>query len=295
MHLIWLFVLMTGCASKWDPHRNGATKRTHAEVLLSLSRDERLPASPVPQVEANLKDLQKVRPGKFAVYVFPKVTEINRKASSSEESYLTKPRAFEVSLIALSPCKAFIEGSLFAKNAPEKVFPKLLAQTKRECAIIEVTDLELARRGKGQLKQDDRLSMRLFVDDSYMVHGTDTDLFVDNGDYRTVKVVNADEVAVSAGLTLFPINLSAKQASVQMSQVDTHFKAQLDGIAVHQIQSRYSRNFALTRCQGAMLDFKDELGARVKVGWCRGLPWPSYSETSNFVSVTQPLSVGGVR
>lgn len=295
MRLIWLFVLLTGCASQWDPHRNGATKRTHAEVLLSLSRDERLPASPVPQVEANLKDLQKVRPGKFAVYVFPKITEINRKSATSEESYLSKPRAFEVSLIALSPCKAFIEQGLFAKYGPEKVFPKELAQTKRDCAIIEVTDLELARRGKGQLKRDDRLAMRLFVDDSYLVHGTDTDLFVDNGDRRTVKVLNTEEAAVSAGLTLFPINLSSKQVSAQMSQVDSHFKAQLDGIAVYQIQSRYSQTFSLTRCQGALLDFKDELGAKVKVGWCRGLPWPSYSETTNFVSVTQPLSVGGVR
>lgn len=280
----------------WNPHKNAATKAAHQQVLSELESQQRTPASVTADLGANLADLNRLRPGKFSVFVFPKVSTIHHKTAEPVETYLGAPRAFEVSVIAENPCQQFIQRGLFASLTPRDVYPASLAENRsRRCAILEVTDLQLKNKARGALKPGDALMQRLFLDDAYQVYAVDSVLYETPRSNRTVRVLNDEKLAANSGLSLFPIDLPSRRAKVSTGVPADGFAASLDGVAVHQIRARHLRSFATPRCRGAVTTDRDVLGSQVRIGWCQGMPWPAFSETARFVSVTQPLSLGGQR
>lgn len=278
----------------WNPQKNAATQSVHQQVLAELDQQERTPAALVADVGANLADLSRVRPGKFSIYVFPKITSLHHKTSEPVETYLGPPRAFEVSVVAENPCQQFLQRGLFARLRPQDAFPASLGESRgRRCAIIEVTDLQLKQKSRGLLRPGDTLMQRLFVDDAYTVYAIDAVLYDTPRSDRTVRLVNDENLSSQSGLSLFPIDLPSRRARVSAGDPLRAFGALFDDVAVHQIRARHQRSFVTPECQGAVSSERDALGSLVKVGWCRGLPWPSYSENARFFSVTQPLTLGG--
>jgi hypothetical protein len=267
----------------------------HQEVLALLDSQGRTPASPAGDVGAKLVDLAKLRPGKFEVYVFPKLTNQTNKAMDADDSYLGKPQAFEVSVVAENPCKQFIQRGLFGNLRPADAFPTALANGDRRCAIIEVTDKRLRTINRALLRANDVLMTRLFVDDTYHVHATDRVIHLNAGTVRTIRALGTENSAGFSGLSLFPIDLPPQTAQFAAGKPADSFRTQLDGVTLYQIRRHHSRAFTTSQCSGGVMSYRDDYGANTRIGWCQGLPWPSFIENSRFVSVSQPLSVGGAR
>lgn len=289
--------LLNGCStiqtpSSWNHGKNAATKASHQEVLDELDRSSpRQPASALNELNVEFQDLRKVSPGKFEVYVFPKVSAQTNMEVSADEEYLGPPRIFEVSILAVNPCRQFIQEGLFGKLKPAEAFSSELATNPaRHCAIMEIKDKKLATIDKGLLKQDDQLAVRIFIDDAYRIHATDHIIFETRNQNRVVRRLSDEEVS-TPGLSYFPMELPAGNSRPVKTQVGKHFSKRLDPIAVHQIQKRYSRGFTAPQCDGALFSSKDPLGGKSEVGWCRGIPWPAYGENQRYFSVTQPLRV----
>jgi len=294
---LMLGLIVAGCAhgpSVWSPQKNAATQLAHQEVLAQLESDGRAPASPATELGARLSDLNKVKPGKFEVYVFPKLSNQTRKSWDGEDTYLGKPQAFEVSVVAENPCQQFLLRGLFANLKPAQAFAANLADGDRRCAILEFTDKRLRQLDRARLKRDDVLMTRLFIDDAYQVHATDRVIYQTASAVRTVRMVNSDEAAGFSGLSLFPVDLPAKKSSFVSGSPAQSFSS-IDGVALYQIRRHHLKSFSMPQCQGGVASYKDEYGANAKIGWCRDLPWPSFSETARFISVTQPLVVGGAQ
>lgn len=295
--LLWaLAVLLSGCStftpsSLWDPHKNAATKASHKEVIEELnSQKERRPASIMSELNLNFGDLRRLSPAKFEVYVFPKISSQTMREEMALEEYLGPPRLFEVSIIAVGPCKQFIVEGHFSKYKPNEAFPVNLADADRQCGIMEISDRKLATVDKALLKQDDQLVVRLFIDDSYKVHATDHVIFETRNQNRVVRRVSEEE-GIASGLSYFPMDLPASNARATKAELGKQFSKKLDGVSVHQIQKKYARSFSAPHCDGVVFSSKDPLGGASTVGWCQGTPWPTYLENSRFFSVTQPLRV----
>lgn len=299
MRYLFLATLAWACAHRspqsWEPQKNAATQRVHQQVLAELSEEGRRPASPLVDLSARVSDLNRVRPGKFEVYVFPKVTSQTSKSLDGDEGYLAKPRVFEVSLVAENPCRQFIQRGLFANLRPQEVFPAELAErVERRCAILEVTDKRLRTIGRGELKLNDELKRRVFIDDSYRVHAVDHTIYETPAKNREVRVLNTEGLAMLSGLSLFPVDFPSARAKARATQLQGEFAALLDGIALYQL-GRLNKSFRAVDCEGSVLQDRDDLGSAVRIGWCKGMPWPAYVENERFFAVTQNVSLGGAQ
>jgi hypothetical protein len=288
--------LIASCSTlpkqSFNPNKNDATKFAHQQTIEVLNKsDKREPASPIIELNAKLQSLQKLSPAKFEVYVFPKVNSKINKDLKQDEEYLTQPKVFEISIVAVNPCRQFIHKSLFSKLNPKQVFPESLGvDDSRHCAILEVLDKNLAQINKSLLKADDQLAQRLFIDDEYTVYAIDHTIFESTNKFRMIRRI-IEEDDFGSGLSLFPIDLPKKDAITKEVQLSKSYAKKLDSIALYQIQNRYNKNFASPNCLGVQFTSIDPLGGSSDVGWCKSMPWPSFSDNSRFFSVTQPLSI----
>lgn len=291
------FIFLVGCGHLgpvgWNPQKNSVTTRAHLEILKELDENSGRHPSAIAlnELRINFKDLRFIQPAKFEIYAFPKISSQVVKDATSDEVYLGPPKVFVMNILAVNPCREFIRNGLFSKYRPEEVFPSELSENKeRTCAILEIENSALIRRGKGLLKQDDELVLRIFIDDLYKIHGQDHIKFRSRGDYRVVRRTSELE-NLNSGLSFFPIDLPVPTSETLLTNVSKFFESSLDEIALFQIKHKYSRNFARPFCEGAVFGHKDSFGKTVKVGWCKDTPWPTYTENDHFFSVTVPLKV----
>lgn len=288
---------LAGCVSK--PVDNGtaanpASQRAHDEVVETLlARRERQPANALNAIGARVPDLNRVQPGKFEVYVFPKLSNRANKEATLPEEMLGAPRAFEVSLIADSPCAAYAQKNLFAQLRPLDLFPAELTQSaQRRCAIVEVTAKDVARMNRALLKRDDQVQTRLFLDDEYRLYGYDMTLVDEQRGIRVVRVKNDPQQPSSSGLTLFPVDFPGLESRMSPAANPAQYVQQrVDTVAQQQIRRRHNRAFQVPSCQGNIWQSVDYFGQQVLIGWCRGVPWPHFIENSRFIAITQPLAV----
>jgi hypothetical protein len=295
-----LFLLaMVSCSQlpmaeqRWNPHKNAATENSHQEVIRDLEKHEgRKPATVSQIVSASFKNLNRIKPGKFEIYVFPKINSQHSKELNDEEEYLAPPQVFEVSVVAINPCHQFFQGKLFNKLEPQKAFSAEMAIEKsRQCGILEFTDKKLKTMNKSLLRPDDQLMMRIFIDDTYTIHATDHVIFESRNNNRVVRRI-ADGESIGSGLSLFPIDLPLDDATNTDKQIiSDHFNSKIDPVAIYQIKKRHAKDFTVTNCQGSIFRNKDPLGGKVEIGWCEGLPWPTLIDNGRFFSITQRLSV----
>ena len=289
--------VVVSCASKTvneSAEPNLAAKQVHDDVIeLLLARQDRQPASALSAVGARITDLNRIRPGKFEVYVFPKISNRASKEAAYPEEMLGSPRVFDVSLIAETPCRSFVQQNFFATLRPLDLFPVELTQNpQRRCAIVEVTARDVARANRALLKKDDHVQVRLFLDDEYRLHGYDLTLVDASRGQRVVRVKNDPLSPASSGLSSFPIDLPGIDSRVSAPANPAQYVAQrVDLVAQQQIRRKHNRAFQVPSCQGNIWQSLDYYGQPAMIGWCRGLPWPHFIENSRFISVTQPLVV----
>jgi len=289
-------LIISGCAGLvpriWDPHKNSATQAYHQKVLKELEdNSKRSPASLLSDFKINFRALRALSPAKFEVYVFPKTSSQNSKELDDEDSYLGPPRVFEISILAVNPCSQFIYEGLFSKYRAREAFPIELAEgSNRHCAILQITDKYLMGLDKALLRQDDQLSLRIFIDDNYKLHAIDHIHFVSRGDIKIVRRIGENE-KLSSDLSFFPIDLPFLNSKAKAGPVDQEFSSLLDPVALFQIQQKYSTSFRRPECDGVTISQLDSLNGTTRIGWCQGVPWPSYIENLRFFSVSTPLGV----
>lgn len=286
-----------------------------AEITAELS-DKRGPANTenwqVETLRARLGDLNKVKPGKFEVYVFPKMQTMTHKEVGSSEVILGKPKVHDVSLLAVTSCQFLIQQNGFAKYSPARYFKSDLAKDKKNtCAIIEVTSRDLKNLNRSLLRQGDVLTKRLYVDDKYNIYGLESDFYSkeakqSEGNIQTAGMKFTPGSHATSGLDFLPVDLpsltaldkieSASTSGVFASKgqrTDLTFKNQgllVDSVALRQI-SRLNKSYRAPNCSLRRLAYKDHYRKPVEMYWCEGQPWPQVVNSQQFVAVTQNISV----
>lgn len=302
--LVLLFLILSACSS---PSKNesfesykknfAATSVTSAEEVAWKkfeSKVRRNPTSILAQdLNYKLKDLNKIRPGKFEIYVFPKISTKHMKSTEFSDVLIGKPQVFDVSLLAYSACQKFIESDLFKKYHAQSFFRAEELNDDQGCAIVEITSRSLKKLNRSLISKGDILTYRLFLNDSYQVHGYEIDSFIDGQNLSVTSVKTDPKDPISSGLSLFPVDLPQAFVSEKLNQSkiqDLSIKW-IDNIAINQIKRKLNSKFKIQDCKATLFEYEDYYGNTSKVAWCQGLPWPSYSENDRFVSITQPLLV----
>jgi len=279
---------MSSCSSFYGTKSLAQLK--HEEVIgeLTHKKTERAPASAVTaSLGASLKDLNRISPEKFEVYVFPKVSSRHLKNEDTED-YIGRPEAYEVSVLALSPCKEFIQNNLFGKYSPKEVFPQDLVEGGKHCAIMEYTSKSLRTIGKGELRKDDLLKVRLFLDSEYKIYATDYEYY-QSPSKTSVTRLKSDGVEVYTGLNLYPTELPSTQSKAVKTNLRDLYEGKIDDVSVFQVRKKLNQSFSLPDCRATLFSQKNSLGESTSIGWCEKMPWPSYIENSRFISIIQPL------
>ena len=287
--LITALGLATGCATSSKSPLQAYNERVDAEIAKHQTRTPAASAVSASSLGARFDDLRKA--GTFEVYVFPKSSNITSRVKGKVEVDLMKPQKFEVSPFAISPCKAFKDG--FQKQIGANLIFK--DASAPNCAAIRVTSVAMKTVNKALIRNGDRLSETIFLDDTYANYGIQHEIYR-NG--QTKEMIAQDWEASepsSSGLTNFPIDLPNFQRleTSMTARVNEDFSEDLDGLALLQAK-KLKKGFQWPSCgQGSLITYKDNLGSTVRVGWCNNQPWPQYVETNRYIAVTQEL--GGAK
>ncbi len=296
--LLISFFALFGCAH--EPTPEGAIDPEEFQNFgqYKMARDQRTPAAQLSiaaNAHAKLSDLNKIKPGRFEVYVYPKMSSQNLKTKSNEAPLLMKPQVYEVATIAMTPCQTMISGRMFAKYRPDLVFAADLGKDdKRDCAIVQVTSKTMRQRPHSLIRPNDVLAIRLYLDDEYRLHGQEKDIYVDSRNLRVDRIKNDPNLPSSSGLSLFPIDLPTEFMMIQgfpaKARLQSASDSGLDRLAVKQAQ-RLNHNFQTANCDAAVFKHISYYGAVTSVNWCQGLPWPAKMENARFTAVTQPIQL----
>lgn len=264
-------------------------------------------------LKAQLGDFNKLRPGKFEIYVFPKIKTTSYKEVPDDTGVLLgKPQVAEVSILANTTCDAFLNRGAFAKLRPASYFARQLGQDKKNtCAIVEVTSRTMKDLNKSLLREGDVFAKRIYLDSSYNVYGIETDFYSrsakqNENNMKTVGLKLEAGSHSTSGLDFLPVDLPALSRVDALNQVVTNqvfsatagsgnftFKSNgtvVDRLAIRQI-SRLNKNFSPPKCSLRKISYKDHFRKSVEMYWCEGQPWPAVVDSLQFVAVTQNLSV----
>lgn len=329
---------LSGCAG--SPSHSGLERGPGTRPANpSLASQESAPRTPAQdrqrslvqvQTRANLSQLRTVRPGKFRVLVYPKIStnkfktndpamaeigdrqrlDMGEQQPRDQWPLLGRPEEFEVSPIVVNPCAEFFRSSsrsgstredrggagFFGKYRPAEVFAPSLAQSSQTCAIVEVTSVRLRDLNRELIRRGDLRAVRVYLDDAYRVHGYERDVFADGQNITTVRVQNDPSSGGSSNLTLFPLLFPAddvlySQGGNAKVRVAGPISLKLDRLSITQA-SRAMRDFRVAPCSATAFFFEDYFGGTSKTVWCDGSPWPLAMENDKMIAVTQPISGG---
>lgn len=307
--LIAGFLSLSACKtapriSESTPDQSATYQHELDKAFAELDRQApRKPAQVAPTFE--FAALNRISPGKFKVFVFPKLRQFASKSNEDAEalfkneaeekaSRLGRPEEFEVTAVAENPCHQFISGGLFSKLNAKDYFDNSLGKNHaHRCAILEVTSLKMKNANRSLVRRDDLLRTRLYLDDAYRVHGYETEKFIDSQTTQMIRVKAEGAQSATSGLTLFPIDIPQlslfRSNAVKNATIDIRNK--IDTFAVNQIRKKLMGSFIPVSCAGFQANYTDYYGSKVEVGWCEGLPFPQYMENDRFLAITQPLTV----
>lgn len=263
-------------------------------------------------LKAQIGDLNNLKPGKFEVYVFPKLSQRNHKEIPADAGViLGKPLIHEVSILVVTDCEMMIKRSAFSKYSPKNYFPQALGETQQKCAIVEVSSRTMRELNRSLVRNGDEMSKRLYLDDKYNVYGLETDFYERDEkqkkmNLKTVGMKFENGSPSTSAFGLIPVDMPSLSHVLSIERVsaktiyrndstesDFSFKsdgALLDKMAIRQI-SRLNRQFKAPQCALHKLTYKDYYRNNVEMYWCEGLPWPQAIENNQFVAITQNLSV----
>lgn len=276
-------ILLLSCSHSHGP----VHKLAHDNIIQELKErnTQRSPASVKDEINAQLEELKTLSPNQFEVYVFPKNSNQNSKTALEADTYLGRPLVYEVSILAVNPCRQFTQNNLFGELKAKEAFSA--SDESKQCSILQFESKKLKTLPKNLLKKDDLLKVRLFVDEDYMVLATDYELFESRNKSRVSRIKGGS----GSGLHSYPIDLPQKNSRLTKADLTKYVATRIDGVARFQIQKRLNRKFAFPQCQGAIIEQKGSFGDSTILGWCHRMPWPHFSENSRFLSIIQPISV----
>lgn len=327
MRSYWLLsasvVLLAAC-SHWHKNANNIQvpanyqEALHQKVgadLIAESDAMRSPANEGWQLQTlktQLGDFNKIKPGKFEIYVFPKMQTMTHMEIGEEGILLGKPHIAEVSVLAVTTCEAFINKAAFSKYNPASYFNAKLAENKQgKCAIVGVTSRSMRDANRSLLREGDVLAKRLYLDEQFNVYGIETDFYSKDAkqnemNMKTTGMKLGPGMPSTSGLDFIPVDMPALGKIQKMDTVDfrtvfaatskpTDFTFQKNGtlvdrMALRQI-GRLNKNFRIPSCAMKKMSYKDHYRKQVEMYWCEGVPWPQVVNSLQFLAVTQNISV----
>lgn len=315
-------LLMSACSTpqgvegQRSPAAQGLLRNYEAQVVkTSIALRNYAAARPAPGQNAPralLTNLNKIQPGRFEIYLFPKISPQTARNNLTEDTVLGRPKVMEVAIPTVGSCQYLIGGQGgFKKYNPQQYFLPDVISARSQCAIIEITSKSLLNLPPPLRKPGDVLRKRLFIDDAYRVHGLETDLFVNGRDIETVgQRLDPRQPFNGSGLHGFPLEFPPLLGAIEwpgvtltkislrdrfskssgpMAQLSFDEKnLTIDQIAQAQIK-KINHSFDLPACQAISFQYRSSFSHLVTVDWCEYSPWPQIVNTPNFLAVTQNL------
>lgn len=323
--LLWASLALVGACSHFRKEAKNTPlapadyqEKLYQRVGRELSDETkrlRKPAAQEPSLallKASLKDLNKLKPGRFEIYVFPKIQSMNHKEmSANKEILLGKPHVVEMSVIAVTSCQYLLSKQGFKKYSPQKYFSRSLGTDKKsQCAIIEASSPKMRHRNKSLWRNGDVMAKRIYLDDHYDIHGIEVDYYAKDEKQKDLNLKTLGFKWVpgqpsTAALDFLPIDLPAMRSlagieAVPISRVFdpssssggltyTSGAPAVDAMALRQI-GRLNRKFKVPACDLKAFSYRDLYRKNIQMFWCSGTPWPQVVDDPQFIAVTQNLS-----
>lgn len=201
------------------------------------------------------------------------------------ESKMTyyEPYVYNFKVLAKGKCRKLKKRKKYHTN---KFFGGDTFRKGQRCFVVEGRKKRPKFFGKffAEIKKEDLLAVRLYLDDQFRPHGQALDIAVKSGmkKFRTVNLKNDSSENSSSGLSLFPVdlpNLSINQVnSVQSGAV----RLPRNLFVIFKIKSQVKTPIC---SKGYQLDFKDIYGSSIMVDWCKGNNWPTTINTNRFFAI----------
>ncbi len=269
------------------PNNNPVFLSFNEQVMEEMEREAiRAPASNSTFLQENkveLRDFHRLKPEKFEVYVLPKISNMTSK-TLSEDVELGRPQVFFVQIVGFSPCPRMTRE--FTKFGTDVFFAS--APAGLDCAILEIENQKITQKPHDLIRGGEEKRLRLFLDSQYKVYGSQIETYVNSQDTRFINQLHGDSTYTS-GLSIFPVELNTRTNSVDVMLMSV-LRDRVDPITRNVVKADFKR-FEIPDCRGKITKYQNSFGENVEVGWCKGLPWPSYIETNRYIAVTQTLSL----
>lgn len=239
---------------------------------------------------ADLNLLRKPGFKSFKVFVYPKLSLLAMKSNIKENSNLgfAKLKEYQVTTNPVQKCKTLLNPNTknYASYNLKSVFDLKLADTEKNCAVVQVKDLQYANLNADLIKKGDLLSMSLFIDEDWRVYGYNVQEFT--GEYKKTVTKNIkldSNYNMSSGLTRFPVDLPILSMNPDLISIENvNSKEVIDS---KNIQLKLPE---IANCKAVKINFRDYFGQQVETTKCENSPWPAVIENSKFVAITQNLT-----
>ncbi|TDJ03992.1 MAG: hypothetical protein E2O68_09015 [Deltaproteobacteria bacterium] len=278
---ILILLLLIGCSS--SPYKEGADpyKGALSSAFNQIDGSKRGIASTRAIIGVDSRHLKS-----FRMLVFPAQISFNKKRELSDEEKIEygNPIVFNFNTLLAGKCNLLKRLKRYNSNT---FFGGRKFASSKMCFVIQGRRARPKKWGKvvTRLNRDDTLAIRIFIDESFRPFGKSIDYALDKGQkaYRTVNLKMDSQESLSSELSQFPIDLpnlldpiiaqSIRYGAVRIPQ---------DLFVISQIKSKVKRPICKS---GQQIDFKDFLGTKVMVDFCKGNSWPTTIHTNNFFAI----------
>ena len=305
------FLLLSGCSSLTPYHKDSAyQKALNQSFRAGETRiSKRILASSREQLKNIGFDINKLR--SFEVLSFPKVTGIENKNSdnvfdlsavkgmtdSQKKEYMDslqqfgKPVTYQFHAVELQSCYKMIKNR--PKYNPSKFFGEASLYKpiqEKKCLVLEAKKKPLIK--KGNLKNDDVLAIRMYLDEDLKPYGKSIDYYDRSADNkkRTAEYRYNFKSSMSSELSEYPVDVP----NFIMSSVSNSWKkVKKNSLSIPEqgyVKNKIKGLVKTKRCNsGYQAQYKDLFGNAVRVGWCKGHSWPTTIHTNRFFSIVKRI------
>lgn len=295
--IVLLFFFLASCSSTVKKSPEGfvvdaeyskwVNDRAEASALSEMNRNiGRAPASLSGPVNAEFDKLQ----GSFEMVVFAKNSNIIERNDNEEVLKFGNPIIYRFSTERLVDCNKLMKEKINSRNH-QTYFATLTNEevNSLKCAIIAVRTKEKMLRAN--MKRDDIIEVRLYIDSTYRVHGLDWDIVADDSKNIVTRLVkHSPSSPLSSGISGMPIDLPTMSMMETYSTLqpisvpkDSNLEKKMKEFKISvpdEVQIiEYKRNF-----YDPALSFVDEFGQEGIIGWGDGSSWPTFIENESFLA-----------
>ena len=231
--------------------------------------------------------------GGFEVMVFPKITGQAFKYPEKKFSKLKWgfPLIFRFQNRRIGKCNSL---AMSKKWRADRYFTQkhFSSSSKKDCLVLEVKQ-GFPRILRSRIRKDDKIAMRIYIDDSLRPFGQEYDIArvpkarKTHGEVGGVGFKLNPFYPLDSGLSGFPVDLP----NLLSPEASKNWKKVLKGatkVPKHPFVAFQMKKFNVVHkmCQeGYRTHYKDLYGRKVQVGWCEGNAWPTTIETRRYFAV----------